>query len=912
MLVGRDLERRALAELLAGARVGEGRALVVSGEPGVGKTALLEDAAGLATGMRVLRAQGVDAERMLAFAGLSQLLAPLLPLLDEVPGVQSEALRSALLLGDADPGPVPTRFAVGAAALSLLSRAAEDRPLAVLVDDGHLLDEASADALVFASRRLTSDAVAVLVALRPGEPEQAWSPLPRLDLAGIDLPAAATLLGEETPEDRVRRLHHATGGNPLALLELRDADLGPGPADLPLPVSVTVGRAFLDQTRDLDDDARTTLLVAATDGSSLVRVLDAARSLGVAAPTLTLAVDAGLVSVREDRVEFRHPLVRSAVYGAAPPAVRRDVHRALAAVVPPTQPERLAWHLSQSAVAPDDDTATTLQSVARTATSRGAHAVAATALERAAELAGTAAHRAGLLVESAYGAWLAGWPQRALDLADRAVATAPDARVRAQQLRGAVLTRAGSLPEAQATLLAAAAEAADADPALAVSLYSDAVHATFLLADAAAATRCCTALDRLLETVTDADVVALARMASGMALVVSGRGAEGVDRVREALAPVAAGTASDQDLLRHPLLLQGALWVRERGPVRDAVIRAMGDLRDRAALGSLPLLLMQLGREAATTDRWDDAASAYSEGIRLARETGQTNDLAMALAGLAVLEARRGRAEPCEAYAAEAAGIAERDTVRVAGLWAAAARGDLAAGRGDPAAAVGPYERVESLLAGTGFADPDQSCTPELVEVLLHLGRPAEAAERAAAHAGLAEQKGEAWALARAARTRGLCADTPEQAEAAFAEALELHAGTPDRYEAARTRLALGARLRRERRRVDARPPLREALSAFEDLGARPWADRTAQELEATGETAQRRDLGPVEQLTPQERQIAQLLAEGRTTREAAGALFLSPKTVEYHLRHVYQKLGIRSRTELAAAMADRSSTPTG
>ena len=237
-------------------------------------------------------------------------------------------------------------------------------------------------------------------------------------------------------------------------------------------------------------------------------------------------------------------------------------------------------------------------------------------------------------------------------------------------------------------------------------------------------------------------------------------------------------------------------------------------------------------------------------------------------------------------------------------MWAEFALGDLFEGNGDPATAVGHYLKLETAVAQTGLADPDQSCAPELVESLLHLGRPQQAGLAAESFEARALAKGESWSLARAARVRGLRATGPGDAEAAFAEALEHHADTPDLYEVARTRLALGARLRRDRRRSDARAPLRQALAAFEGLGARPWADRAAQELQATGETAHRRDAGPIEQLTPQERQIAKLLASGLTTREAAASVFLSPKTVEYHLRHVYQKLGIRARTELTELMA--------
>ncbi|QBR93376.1 helix-turn-helix transcriptional regulator [Nocardioides euryhalodurans] len=913
MLVGRETERRALEQLLAGARVGDSRVLVLSGEPGIGKTALLGEVLPLAEGMRVLRAEGVESERLVPFAGLSQLLHPLLPLLDLLPTPQASALAAALLLAPPGPDGPPTRFAVGAATLSLLSRAAEERPLVVVVDDGHLVDEASAEALAFAARRLLTDPVALVVAVREGEPgADTWAALPTLTLTGLDLPSAADLLAATVPGQPstwLSRLHRATGGNPLALLELGDrADLlDPAPADSPVAVPEAVSRAFIGQVAGLGEEARTALLVAATDGASAATVLDACRVLGVDGPALAEAVDAGLVAVRGDRVEFRHPLVRSAVYGAAPPATRRTVHRALAQVVAPGETDRLAWHLSESAVAPDEEVARTLDDVARRAAVRGAHAIAATAHERAAALTASRSQRAERLVEAAAASWLAGRMDLALALVERALVCEPDAvlRARALELRGAVLTRSGSLSDAHATLLEAAATVESADPGLAVRIHADAVHVCFYLADAEAGMRSCAVVERLLPGVVDPDTRAIGLMATGMALVHAGRGPAGVERVREALRSLVDTQPPTAELFRHPVRVHGALWLRERGSTRDEVNEVVARMRDRAAFGSLPLLLMQLGRDAATTDRWEDAEAAYAEAIRLAGETGQTTDLAMSLGGLAVLLGRQGRGPECAAAADEAEQVAGVRDIRIALVWAWQGRGDLAVGAGDPAAAVVHYERVEELLAGLGFADPDQSCAPELVEAYVHSGRVEDARRVAEAFARRAAAKDQAWSLARAARARALCAEGPA-AEECFRTALALHAATPDAYETARTQLAYGAWLRRERRRVEARPVLRAALDAFEHLGAGPWAERAAQEVEATGEVARRRDADPADHLTPQERQVAQLLAAGRTTREAAAALFLSPKTVEYHLRNVYLKLDIRSRAELADRLGGR------
>ena len=601
-----------------------------------------------------------------------------------------------------------------------------------------------------------------------------------------------------------------------------------------------------------------------------------------------------------DRVEFRHPLVRSAVYGSADPATRRAVHRALAAVVPPSETDRLAWHLSEGAVGPDEATAATLETVGEQASTRGAYAIAANAHERAAQLTVTASHRAKRLAAAGEAAWLAGLTERAVDLLARALTCEPDPALRAhvQELRGAVETRCGSLDAALVTLMQAAEEVRTSDPNTAIRLFADAVHVCFYLAEPAPATRAAAAIEVLLDSGANPQAAFLGSLASGMAMVLDGSGERGIERIR--LAANLLGTSDDvaADPFRLPLRLVGTLWLRDSDPQQELVRAAIDRRREEAALGSLPYLLMHIARDAATTDRWDDAEAAYLEAIKLAGETGQSTDLGVSLAGLACVYARQGRVQECHAHVAAAGDLCGRNHIRLGSLWLEVAQGDAASGLGDPAGAVSHYEALERLLAETGFTDPDQSCAPELAEAYLHLGRAEDARRVSEDFEGKARAKGQPWSLARARRASGLCQQGPES-EVHFRNALELHAATPDRYETARTELAFGARLRRGRRRAEARPLLRSALTIFERLGAAPWADTAARELAATGETVHRRK-GTAIDLTPQERQIAQLLAHGHTTREAAAALFISPKTVEYHLRHIYLKLGVRSRAALA------------
>jgi DNA-binding CsgD family transcriptional regulator len=394
-----------------------------------------------------------------------------------------------------------------------------------------------------------------------------------------------------------------------------------------------------------------------------------------------------------------------------------------------------------------------------------------------------------------------------------------------------------------------------------------------------------------------------AAMAHGMALVAGGEGEAGAAAIRRAVEILEQSDELRDDPRTLVWAAFGPLWLREADAGRGLIERASERARSVAAVGVLPMLLNHLGRDQATTDQWPAAESSFDEGIRLARETGQRSELAACLAGLAQLQARQGREEACRLHAAEAAALCAELGVGLYGSWAIQALGDLELGLGRPALAAGHHEAQAEALRALGIADVDVSPAPELVDAYLRLERREDAEAAASEFSSQAQAKGQPWALARAARCRAMLAG---DGEALFEQALELHESTPDLFEAARTRLAFGAHLRRARKRVRAREQLRAALEAFERLGARPWADQAGAELAATGETARRRDASTMDELTPQELQIARLLADGRTTREAAAALFLSPKTIEYHLRNVYRKLGIGSRDELVESFARR------
>lgn len=900
MLVGRERERQAISRLVASARVGESGTLLLSGEAGIGKSALLDDAAAAVTdaGMRVLRAAGIDSEREVPFGGLLQLLRPVLDHLDAIPAPQAEALGSALALV---PGSSGERFAIGAAVLSLLSRVAEDGPLAVLVDDAHLLDPPSAQALCFAARRLTADPVVVLLAARDEPSVVRSAGLPELVVGGLsaaDSESLAAGLGHRLSAEARSRLLSSAGGNPLALLELTDEGFDALPPGAPVPVPASLARTFARRADALSADARTALLVAAAAGGDLGTIARACALLGVSVGDLDEAARGGLLTVDATRVTFRHDLVRSGIYAEADPAARRAVHAALAEAVPGDD-DRRAWHLGEATADPDASVAAVLDEAAARARARGAWAVASAGYERSARLTPDPADRGQRLVSAAESAWRAGLPDSARDLLDRAAALpqSPALRTRAAALDGAVAARTGAVERARDVFLAAGSRAADDDPDTAVMLLAEAILASQFAGDVTTATTAAGLIGGL-EPQTPA-----ARWVGSMAISVADilAGAGGPELLRSASAEV--DTFLDDPQLA-PWLVVAPLYLRESAVGRENIPTVVAHSRRRSDIGGLPILLFYVARDQATTDRWDDAVAGYTEAVQLAREAGQATDVTACLAGLSWLEARRGDVDACRAHAGEALALADEHHLGFFRTWAMTALAELELGLGRADAALERYRELDAVLTDLGLVDVDLSPAADMVDAMVRLGLTDEAGLVARSLTERAEVKGQPWSLARAARAAGLtCPDA--DVDVCFSVALAYHQHTPDDFEAARTELAYGSRLRRLKRRVDSRPHLRTALAAFERLGAAPWADQAAAELRATGETAQRRSTTGLDHLTPQELQVAHMLAGGRTTREAAAALFLSPKTIEYHRRNVYLKLGIRSREELADAFPD-------
>jgi DNA-binding CsgD family transcriptional regulator len=913
VLFGRDKEQRTISQLVDRARAGHSGVLAIVGEAGMGKSVLLEYAVQQALGMRVLRARGIQSEARIPFGGLFELLRPALGCLGQIPPPQALALESALAIG-APRG--EDRFAVGAATLSLLAAYAETAPLLVVVDDAHWVDGSTSDALLFAFRRLIADPIAVVVSVRGEEPSFLdGADLLQVRLQGLDRAAAANLLATATTapvsDDLVGRLHRQTGGNPLALVEASveiDHFRRGAPLEVPLPLVTSVSNVYSSRTRSLPPAAlRILVLAAASDTGDLSILARAAAALGLDVADLGSAENTGLVGTGNGQLYFRHPLVRSAVYNDAAPGDRRAAHRALADALPDAEGDRRAWHLALSVLGPDDAACSALEQAGERARERSAYDVASRAFERAAQIAPEDTRRGRLLYAAADSAWLGGLAERAQELVNAAAAAGTptvDLAAHIGHLTGHMAARLGRVSEGQKILVESAERAADVDPELAVVILAEVVVSAFYVGDLAALRDAGARIAEIAPASGSLRCRFFASMARGMALTMTGEAENGAPLLRYGVSLV----EQSDELADDPALLAwaavGPLFLREARGGRALIGRALDLARARTAMGVLPYLLGYIATDQATTDRWPEAEAGFYELIELARESHQMTYLAVALSRLAWLEARQGQASQSRAHAAEALELAGRLGLRLCEIWATAALGDLALGLGQPGEAIACFRRQEAKLREWGIADVDLSPVPELVELHLRVGQSELAGEMAMVFQRQAAAKGQPWALARAARCRGLLAP-PDQMDMEFGRALELHSETLDMFETARTQLAFGVRLRRCRQRARSREELRAAIQQFDFLGAVPWSRMARTELAATGETA--REPGPAkrDQLTPQELQIALLLAAGRTTREAAASLFISPKTVEYHLRSVYRKLGIGSRDELAAAMEE-------
>jgi DNA-binding CsgD family transcriptional regulator len=904
VLLGRTTERARVERLLDDARQGRGGALLIRGEPGIGKTALLRYAIDLAEALTIVRATGVESETELEYSGLVELCQPILSGLDGLPEHQADALRGALGLSAARAG---DRFMVGAATIGLLSLVAESRPLLVVVDDAQWLDAASADALTFAARRLAADPVAFLVGVRDGSPAFA-SVFDELELSGLDADTAGRLVeraaGAAVPDEVAARLYDATQGNPLALVELPrvlSAEQLAGQAVIhdPVPVGARVEQAYTGAIETCSQETRRALLALALSASGDVALI--ARALG-SAGALEPAEDAGLVVHDGTRFVFHHPLVRSAVVQAAAPSSLREAHRSLAdGLAAQGNEEEAAWHRAAAAVGHDEDAAAGLAAAAAKARVRGGFESASAAFERAARLTQDEALATGWLGDAAESSWSAGTTERATALVREALTTARHARARGRlmQLRGRIELQTATAEEARDTFVEGASLLEEHDPAGAAGILGLAVaacHHGGMMGDGLALAE----RARSLVPCDGGPADEQAAYVLGRALRLAGRAEDG-SRI---LGGVLATMLGRSDA---PLATATRASIAAASLERDAEARQLAGLATRLARVEGPMMLAQTLTLLAWTcmrqGEWERAVAAATEGLTLADELGQANLASFFLTTMVCVEAARGNEATCRAYAERARPLIEASGVVNQDVLVRSSLGLLELGLDRLDAAFPLLDAAARTITAKGIFGRDYVPEFDLTEALARSGKT-EAA-RACLDARVARGGfGESAAFgALVARTRGLVA--PGDAfETHFVQALVLHAQCVDPFGEARTRLCYGERLRRARRRVDARVELRAALETFERLDAPAWITRTRRELRATGEKLGRRTAASGDALTPQELQVALQVAEGKTNKEVGAALFLSPKTVEFHLARVYRKLDLSSRGELIRRFA--------
>jgi DNA-binding CsgD family transcriptional regulator len=888
VLVGRDDELRRVTTLLDEARRGRSGTLVVVGEPGVGKSALLAEGRARAQDMCVLAATGVESEVELPFASLHELFRPVLDLLPRIPPPQAHALGTALALEVGE----PDTLAVGAGTLSLLVEAAEAAPVLVVLDDAHWLDRASAEALAFAARRTVGEQLAFLVASRPDR-RSAFTSFPRIDLEPLPVAAARRVLAERperlTAADE-RRLLDAAAGNPLVLLELPVELAGALPA-IATPHERLVG-AFSSRIDELPPQVRMGVLLAAAE-PELAAVRLAAAELALGDPLATDEAES-ILSVEAGQIRFRHPVLRSLVYSGATAAERRSAHRALAGALPgEADRDRRAWHRAAAVEAEDEEVAGLLEETAERAVARGGHAAAARALERAARLSPERADAARRLYEASRAAFWAGDARHARELAEEGLRVADDPLLHAdliQQLGGIADWQEQSLPETVFLKELEALEGVD-DERTARMLYA-VIVLRLKSFDAAGAADLAPRLER---AARNAGPWWRPRTLAGAAsaYLTAGHREQGISLFRELVDSYAmpAGFAYDYLALE---------WYD--------VLRASLDetLREGRAKGNLLRIVWNQNAVAQLElrqGRLNAAAAAAAEAIELGEIIGTPGLVGAASAGLAAVQAWWGRHDACVGSARTAlAASAPLDDRFQEGL-ARQAVALLALGEGRPDDAIAELQPIADVWAASTVVEPSVvPFVPDLIEAYALAGASSAAAEWLARFERIATAADRLWAIAACARCEGLLA-SPETFDEPFQRAITLLGTSPLSLDLARTRLAYGEQLRRQGRRRDARTQLRSAHDLFDASGARPWQERAAAELRATGERVA--DTGsPMPDLTPQELHISLLVAEGKTNKEIAAALFLSPKTIEYHLANTYRKLDIHSRAELARIVA--------
>ncbi|MGX1546070.1 AAA family ATPase [Streptomyces adustus] len=917
VIVGRAAERQRLRGLVGGARLGHSGSLVLRGPGGIGRTALLDDLArDVPPQVRVLRATGVESEAELPWAGLHQVLRPLLPGLHQLPEPQAVALRAAFGLGLGPDTVDPFFLSLGA--LSLLSRAGADGPAALLVDDAQWLDPASADVLLFIARRLETEGLAMVFAARDGSRPFAAPDLPGIVVGPLTPDDAETLLDRTAPQavrSVRRRILREAEGSPLALhalpAALTTAQLrGGSPLPDHLPLEPRLRQIHLDSTAGVAERHGEVLLLAVLqDDGDLTAILTAAGDRDAATASLYAAAAAGLIDLDEQRVRFRHPLVRSALYQAAPLGARHAAHRALARILDEDD-DRRVWHLAASTVGQDDTVAGLLAACGTRSRQAGRPVTAGRALRRAALFATSPRARARWLADAAACAWDTAESAQARALLDEAedLTREPAVRARAARVHGTMTLAAGNPAHAVRTLLDGARLVLDDDPHLAEELLMTAARAAWAANRPRELARTALLMERTGPATGRAPARFRARLRSPAA-----PGSAGA-------APGAGGSGGGPGRVVPPW----AWWLSDFLPfftgetesASEALRQSVAAVRRNGATGALPLTVLPLVSLQLVTGQWTAASAHAREALAAADESGQFAAAAQLRAVLAWTAAVHGEGAECRALADEVLAVAgPRESAAALALvhWAL---GLNALAEGNAAGAARLLREVTTPGAPAEHFAIGRLVLPDLVEACARAGEtgPARAAlerfERWVARTDVPVLRS-AWLRCRALLAEGDGASTPERVDALFGAALD--AAAPSPFEAGRTHLLYGEWLRRARRIKSARDQLHQALRLFRGAGAAPWADMASDELRAAGEQIEKPAGGHADTragLTPRETQIVRLAAEGKTNSDIAQQLFLSPRTVGHHLYKVFPKLGITSRHQLRTLRLDVPHAP--
>ncbi len=901
VLYGRDAELDSIQALLDGARLGHGGALVVRGEPGIGKSAIVDAVIPRAEGFTVLRTLGVEAEHTWSYAGLQMLLHPLLHRIDNLPAAQAEALRTALGMGDGT-SRAAQRLQVGLAVLNLLVDASAHRPVYVVIDDAHWLDRDSTDALLFAARRMTTESIGMVLVVRDGfAPEFPAPGIPELTLGPLDIEASQAILDTRsdsvpfTSRDWILRLAE---GNPLALLELPVADhedplRTTEASNSRYSTTSRIRQAFTERIIALPESTRTLLLVAAAEETGETAVIaEAAEKLGANLCDLEPAEIDDLARYHLGRIEFVHPLIRSAAYHSATRARRIDAHRALSEAFG-NGDIRHARHLAAATTGLDEKAAAALESIASYEAERGGCVAEMVALERAASFTPESEERARRLVAASQTAYVAGLVDKAVELAEKAERLTENHELLARTalIRATILSWAGDAGAFEVWMASAEHYAVNGHENTGYPLLRGVWNAweTGDFGKVEYANELATRFGGSNNTWAKR----LARAAAGLNRRPWVNAGEAVDALRslyDYYQPL------HDDFRRFDLVL-AARWRLLAGDVPAAHAAASEKVRDCREAGATSPLIQALLVQAQTQlhyGRYADAQSAATSAIELAHEQHDRRALMQGRVWVLLpIAAIRGEERRCRELVAAAIEDAPEDSV----IPADTALGLLDLGLGRHEAA---FDRMHRIAEGS---TPMEILTqvPTLVEAAFRCGRLGEVKEVFGWFADWADATGRSYWEALVERCRAML-EPDDEAGAHYARAVELHrADDVDPFERARTELAYGEWLRRERRINEARAHLREATEVFERLGAVPWTERAQGELRAAGDSSAieaKPDLA--EKLTPQELQVVRLAADGLTNRQIGEQLFVSPRTVGYHLYNAYPKLGVSSRTELA------------